>query len=141
MPAGSADDGRSAPVVAGGRSLTLSLDRVNTASRAARDFLRRELVDLDEDTLHTLLLVTTELVTNALLHAAGPIDLSVAVDERRVVIEVFDCEPLPPTMRDHDVTRTDGRGIALVAMVSDDWGSRRHDGGKTVWAAVPRTRT
>jgi len=112
--------------------------RVNTASRGAREYLRTALTDVESDTLETVLLVTTELVTNAVLHAEGPIDLAVTVSPSRLVVQVFDCEPLPPLRRDHDLSRTDGRGIALVSMVTSDWGTRRHDGGKTVWGAIDR---
>ena len=138
MPARPTDDGRTVPGVVHARSLTLRMARVNTASRGAREYLRTALTDVESDTLETVLLVTTELITNAVLHAEGPIDLTVDVGPEQLVVQVFDCEPLPPLQQDHDLGRTDGRGIALVSMVSSDWGTRYHDGGKTVWAVIPR---
>jgi len=105
----------------------------------ARDFVREQLGDLGENTLQTVLLVSTELVTNAVLHGRGPIDLSVEVNASSVLVRVFDYEPREPQLREPDVDRTDGRGIALVAMVSRRWGTSSHDGGKSVWAIIDRT--
>ena len=75
MPAGSTGEGRAVPNVSDGRTLTLRMERVNTASRSARAFLRAQVTDVEPEVLETALLVVTELVTNAVLHADGPIDL------------------------------------------------------------------
>ena len=138
MPAEATDHGRSAPSLGEFPAVTLRMARVNTASRQARDFARTELTDLDDSTLQTVLLVATELVTNAVLHAEAPIDLAFVPTPEAVLVTVTDCEPLHPELRPHDVDRTNGRGIALVSMVSRDWGSKLHDGGKTVWALIER---
>lgn len=60
------------------------------------------------------------------------------VNDAAVLVRVFDCESTEPTRRPLQVERTDGRGIALVAMVSADWGTVLHDDGKTVRAAISR---
>lgn len=138
MAAGSQRYGRAVPAVADGRAVKLRLDRVDTASRVARAHLRTELAELDPETLETVLLVTTELVTNAVLHATGDVDLTATVGPRQVSVAVFDCEPLPPLVRDHDLQRPNGRGMALVSMFSREWGTRYHDGGKTVWSLIDR---
>jgi hypothetical protein len=46
-------------------------------------------------------------------------------------------EPLTP--RDHSRDRPGGRGLALVADLSDDWGTTSFTGGKTVWFTMPLT--
>jgi signal transduction histidine kinase len=86
-----------------------------------------------------ILLLLSELVTNAILHAHTPIELGVRVDGGRALVCVADrmpgSEPLTP--RVHSGDRPGGRGLALVADLSDDWGTTTFTGGKTVWFTLP----
>lgn len=83
-------------------------------------------------------LVVDELVTNAILHATGPIDLVLRLDGSHLVIEVGDREPrLPvPAPRAPEATLSFGRGLHLVEATSVAWGSRPTADGKVVWAEV-----
>ncbi|MEU9300525.1 ATP-binding protein [Streptomyces sp. NPDC048269] len=112
---------------------------VRTARNAVRGTLRAWGLDSIGDV--TVLLVS-ELVTNSLRYASGPIGVRL---ERRnpavggagggpaLLVEVSDPLPDPPRER---VARADdegGRGLHLVAVSSKRWGTRHGKSGKTVW--------
>ncbi|MET9496455.1 ATP-binding protein [Streptomyces sp. NPDC006552] len=114
-----------------------------TAVRRARSAVRAQLAawDLDELGDITTLLVS-ELVTNALRHAAGPIGVRLfrpgtPHDARgTLLVEVSDPLPDPPRARTATADDEGGRGLQLVAGASRRWGTRPGDprtGGKTVW--------
>lgn len=92
-----------------------------------------------EDVTHDLLLVVSELVTNAVRHGAPPVRLEVLADEDVVRIAVVDGEPGLPAPRDADRDAESGRGMALVDLLSDEHGVREQPPGKTVWASVTRS--
>jgi anti-sigma regulatory factor (Ser/Thr protein kinase) len=101
-------------------------------SRAA---VRQALGDRPAETVAAAVLLTSELVTNALLYGSGVAELEIDVrrDRLRVAvadpIDTGDLVPLDPAP---DVER--GRGLAIVDALSSDWGvGRRNDGGKVVW--------
>jgi serine phosphatase RsbU (regulator of sigma subunit) len=77
-------------------------------------------------------LLTSELVTNALLYTEGPISVRLMRD-RTLLCEVYDGSETVPRLRvaaDDDVG---GRGLRLVKELSNRWGTRRTTTGKTVW--------
>jgi anti-sigma regulatory factor (Ser/Thr protein kinase) len=78
--------------------------------------------------------VASELAANAVEHAGVPVELRAFATRQRVVVETTDRSALPPVRRrsGHDDER--GRGLALVAALSDAWGVRLGLGGKTTWA-------
>jgi two-component sensor histidine kinase len=81
----------------------------------------------------TVLLVS-ELVTNALRHATGPIGVSVQrIRNDALLVEVSDPLPELPLARDARPEDEGGRGLQLVARTSRRWGTRRGSAGKTVW--------
>jgi hypothetical protein len=86
-----------------------------------------------------VLLVVSELVTNACLHAEGPQELRVACDRKVLRIEVTDRgggQPAPRTP--HRAGRPGGHGMFIVQRLCLDWGVVRTPGvgGKTVWAEL-----
>ena len=91
------------------------------------------------DVLDDALLVTSELVTNAVLHAPHrDIGLTVRLTPRAVRLEVDDASPDAPARRRSTMQDTTGRGLALVEAVAAAWGVDPHDPGKLVWAEVSR---
>jgi two-component sensor histidine kinase len=84
-----------------------------------------ELVDTTE-------LLVSELVTNALRHGDGDIRLRLLRD-RTLVCEVWDGALVQPRRRRARETDEGGRGLQLVSLLSESWGSRRTHRGKTVW--------
>ncbi|QIJ64548.1 ATP-binding protein [Streptomyces sp. JB150] len=113
------------------------------AVRTARSAVRGQLHGWGLDSLGDLaVLLVSELVTNALRHASGPIGVRLLRPEGLpavLLVEVSD--PLPELPRERDARPEDesGRGLQLVARSSRRWGSRPGDRGKTVWfeLAVP----
>lgn len=100
----------------------------------ARDFVNDNLPAMDPGARDAVLLMTSELVTNAVIHARTTFDVGLTVGERSVVVTVFDRnvgghrEPSGPAMRDG------GRGLVLVRELADTWSVHRPSGGgKTVW--------
>ncbi|WP_405908229.1 ATP-binding protein [Streptomyces sp. NBC_00828] len=86
-----------------------------------------------------VLLVVSELVTNACLHAEGPEELRIACDNKVLRVEVSDRgagQPAPRTP--HRAGRPGGHGMFIVQRLCLDWGVVRTPGGvgKTVWAEL-----
>ncbi|MFJ7042018.1 SpoIIE family protein phosphatase [Streptomyces sp. NPDC101112] len=78
-------------------------------------------------------LVVSELVTNAIRHAAGPIRLRLIL-ERTLICEVFDGGPTAPHLRHPRTTDEGGRGLFLIAQFTQRWGTRFLPDGKVIWA-------
>ena len=108
---------------------------------AARRFVRDILVTrrVHDDVVDTVELLTSELVTNAVIHARSSPQLSVTLGDAVVRIEVCDTDASPPTRRLLDTEAASGRGIAIVDELAVDWGvDLIPDDGKRVWFEVPR---
>lgn len=85
------------------------------------------------DLVETAVLLVSEIVTNALLHAGTPIDVSATVDGRGLRVEVGDGSLHLPTRRRYAPTAGTGRGMLMLERMVDDWGVSRRRDGKTVW--------
>ena len=83
-----------------------------------------------------VMLVISELVTNAVRQGDGVVKITLEVAEGTLLVEVFDSGHRMPTLSESAVDSTRGRGLQLIATVSDDWGVREELGGKTVWARL-----
>ncbi|PWI16498.1 PAS sensor protein [Streptomyces sp. Act143] len=85
--------------------------------------------------LHDLgVLAASELVANSLQHGTPPMRLRLRRTDRRLIIEVTDGDDHLPRRRRAEPGDESGRGIAIVATIASNWGSRRTPGGgKAVW--------
>ncbi|WP_367319466.1 ATP-binding protein [Streptomyces sp. HUAS ZL42] len=98
--------------------------------------------NLAADVVEDVLLVVSELLTNALVHAVPPATLRLArseVDRRGTVrVEVTDMGPAAPAPLRTPAPDPDehGRGLAIVAMLSARTGVHAHSGGTSRWAEV-----
>lgn len=105
-----------------------------------RSWLRGLLRGTSAETQQDVELVTTELLTNAYEHAAGPFALRLLRPRGRslVRLEVDDTCPrlLPRSGRAAPSDRR-GRGLLLVKAISSNWGVRFNPGRKTVWVEIP----
>lgn len=79
------------------------------------------------------LLLVSEVVTNAVVHANSEADLRVCHVGSRVRIEVVDSSSAAPQVKEAEEEATGGRGMALVEVLSLDWGIDQVHGGKRVW--------
>ncbi|WP_030344639.1 SpoIIE family protein phosphatase [Streptomyces sp. NRRL S-1022] len=82
-------------------------------------------------------LVVSELVTNAIRYGAHPIRLRLIHDAATLICEVSDTSPTAPHLRRAKTFDEGGRGLLLVAQLTQRWGSRHHPEGKTIWAELP----
>lgn len=115
----------------GAVSLEPRLDAASLARRHVRGLLLGwEL----EPLLDPVLLLTSELVTNALLHTGTAIVVRVTREGAGVRVEVEDGSSVPPVQRRHSTSASTGRGVQLLASLASDWGWRALEGGgKAVW--------
>lgn len=81
--------------------------------------------------------MVSELVTNAIRYGAHPIRLRLIHDEATLICEVSDTSPTAPHLRRAKTFDEGGRGLLLVAQLTQRWGSRHHPQGKTIWAELP----
>lgn len=118
---------------------------VPQARHAVRDLLERQGVPLDEDIAQGLLLIVSELVTNAVKHAAllsPELAVEVAVEAEWIRVSVEDNHPYRPTALETDYAQTGGRGLLLVREITREAGGtcdveHTAGGGKVIWAALP----
>ncbi|CAL9558915.1 hypothetical protein SUDANB43_04569 [Streptomyces sp. enrichment culture] len=108
------------------------------AVRTARSLVRHTLREWELDSVvDVAALLVSELVTNALRHATGPIGVRVvrgpAGAAGVLLVEVSDPLPDPPRERVARPDDEDGRGLQLVASATRRWGTRPGEAGKTVW--------
>ncbi|MGW7530220.1 SpoIIE family protein phosphatase [Streptomyces sp. NPDC054783] len=78
-------------------------------------------------------LILSELVTNAIRYATGPIQVRLLRD-RSLICEVSDTSSTSPHLRHAATMEEGGRGLFLVAQLADRWGTRYLPAGKTIWA-------
>ena len=110
--------------------LRSSTDAPRQARQAIGDLLERlRRTDLTPDAV----LLASELVTNAVVHAGGPIELTAAYFDDTLHVEVHDTRPEPPSLRPLTPTDETGRGLHLVRLIAKQWATTPQPDGKTVW--------
>ncbi|WTN38188.1 SpoIIE family protein phosphatase [Streptomyces sp. NBC_00631] len=81
-------------------------------------------------------LVVSELVTNAIRYGAHPIRLRLIHDSATLIREVSDTSHTAPHLRRAKTWDEGGRGLLLVAQLTQRWGTRHTAEGKTIWAEL-----
>lgn len=88
----------------------------------------------DEEGIDDAALMTSELATNAVMHARSSYTLSIDLDGSHVRVEVRDASAEPPRVSHVDpLGENGGRGLAIVDAIADRWGSEPNIYGKAVW--------
>ena len=121
---------------AGTPATRLTLAPELTSVPAARRWLTARLGSVPEELRRTVALLTSELVTNAVLHAATALTVSVRVDGGRVRVEVADGSPQVPSLKEYGLDAATGRGLTVLTTLADEWGTSVDDRGKVVWFEV-----
>ncbi|MFF4655922.1 SpoIIE family protein phosphatase [Streptomyces sp. NPDC001381] len=103
--------------------------------------IRKQVVDqLDRwelsEASFTTELVVSELVTNAIRYGSHPIRLRLIHDAATLICEVSDSSHTAPHLRRAKTWDEGGRGLLLVAQLTQRWGSRHTADGKTIWAEL-----
>ncbi|QFZ21595.1 ATP-binding protein [Saccharothrix syringae] len=102
--------------------------------------VRRQAVDflppLSDDKVNDVLLVVTELVSNAYDHGERALALRVTCGRQVIRVEVDDVSPRLPTLGRSSIGRYRGHGLLMVENLCKDWGVAQRDGHKTVWAVL-----
>ncbi|MET9815072.1 MULTISPECIES: SpoIIE family protein phosphatase [unclassified Streptomyces] len=103
--------------------------------------IRKQVVDQLErwgllEATFTAELVVSELVTNAIRYGAPPIRLRLIHDASTLICEVSDTNHTAPHLRRAKTWDEGGRGLLLVAQLTQRWGSRHTAEGKTIWAEL-----
>ena len=114
-------------------AVTPSLSAIAPARHWARERLSES--GIDDGRLDLLVLLVSELVTNAVAHADPPVVLRVHVDEERTRVEVTDGVRDVPVVRDPPPTAFGGRGVMFVDRLASSWGTSEEEGdaAKAVW--------
>ncbi|MHA4775825.1 ATP-binding protein [Streptomyces sp. MSC1_001] len=112
---------------------------VGRARRWARSRLAGSGIGADEPLAETLVLLISELVTNAVVHTGCPAVLRMLfAAEGGVRVEVADTSDRPPRPRHAEGEDTNGRGLELVDGLADRWGWEPEGVGKSIWCEVDR---
>lgn len=126
-----------------GQRRRLALSGVRGHVAKGREFTRKALTDWGWDgneTAEDALLLVSELLTNASLHAGGCIELALTAGSV-LRIEVFDgTTDLPRRHPSPQRGLPGGHGLYIVERLSDRWGTRTHENGKAVWAEIEASR-
>ncbi|MFC5657766.1 ATP-binding protein [Streptomyces nogalater] len=125
---------------------------VGRARRWARSRLAGSGITADEPLAETLILLVSELVTNAVVHTGRPAVLRLCLPgaaagngasaenaaSAPVRVEVADTSSRAPQPRCADDDATGGRGLALVECLADRWGWSPEGVGKSIWCELDR---
>lgn len=124
------------PCISGMQIQRHDLASVKTARTFIRDKLReRGFLHIADD----VGLMTSEIVTNALIHADSNVELRMREYPDRIRLEVRDSDPAPPILSgmatdDEEILECEhGRGLIIVDAIASGWGTSPSGRGKTVW--------
>lgn len=134
--------GGARPLSAPHRSIAVSLEPALTSVAVARRHVAELFRGVELPELYdAALLVTSELVANAVVHGDGPPRLRLTLWSTVCHVEVEDDDPRPlraPTLAPEG--GDGGRGLYLVDQLAAEWGSRPEGRGKVVWCRLEHDR-
>lgn len=116
------------------RKISTDVREIPSLRRDAITYLRS--AGLAEDDIDVAALVLTELVSNAIRHAAEPAVASLLVDDG-LRVQVTDASRSIPRLVEPDPSRVGGHGIRVIDALAARWGVLPHPTGKTVWCELP----
>jgi anti-sigma regulatory factor (Ser/Thr protein kinase) len=117
-----------------GRRFVPQLESASAARRFVSSAVRDTGIDRDE-----AMLLTSELVSNAILHAQSDFEVRVDIDNDDVLVAVVNHSPdLLPIAR--EPTSVGGRGLSIIDTIADSWGFESHADKKLVWFRLDGTQ-
>jgi anti-sigma regulatory factor (Ser/Thr protein kinase) len=111
-----------------------------TAPHLARNAIRQLLAGCDSDAIDRALLITSEAVTNAVIHAATEITVNAEVVENRLRVDIEDGDEQIPVPRTPRGARG-GFGLHVIGQLASRWGVAPRDNGKAVWFELSLVNT
>lgn len=117
--------------------LTTPLPTDLSAARHARRFLQDTFRQFEQEVPFDLLLIASELATNAVLHGTPPVELRLRIHESTIHIALADGGPGDPVARAFTDDLGGGRGLSIVESLASAWGVDTRGPGKQVWAELP----
>jgi anti-sigma regulatory factor (Ser/Thr protein kinase) len=119
--------------------VSVTLDSLPHMVAQARETVDRACVEwgVEDATAFDVKVIVSELVTNAIRHGRPPVQLLVRHEPGRVLIDVSDASGVKPDVRHALPSAANGRGLALIAALAGQWGTRLTGRGKSVWCSVP----
>jgi anti-sigma regulatory factor (Ser/Thr protein kinase) len=104
----------------------------------ARRFVQEQLGGTPQDVTDAVAVMTSELATNSVRHAATDFEVDVDLTPRTIRVQVTDRGSGAPTVLSPDPSSSSGRGLHIVEQLSDDWGvsAPRDSNAKTVWFTI-----
>ena len=114
-----------------GRPASVRQARVFTGDVLADDGVEASVIEL-------AVLLVSELVTSAVVHARDPICLTIYTDANWVRIEVEDQGRGRPALRSGTEDQLEGRGLQVVDKFATDWGTERRATHKVFWFEIAR---
>ena len=120
------------------RRAGISLANNSASLSVARSFVASVLESWDrQDPDNIVPLLTSEIVSNAVRHAAGRIVLELVLDEEEIRVEVRDGAPATPVVRRSNPGGIGGHGLTIVESLARSWGVERYEDHKVVWFEAP----
>ena len=99
----------------------------------ARQLVQGVVSSCPQEVAQDAALLTSELVSNAVLHARTPFEVLVDRSNEHVRVTVVDGSPDPPAVQRPAADEVGGRGLVLVSRLSHRWGFEGRQDGKSVW--------
>lgn len=123
------------------QSFHVHLDPLPRLVGEAREFVLGHAPPLPAETRDAMVLLTSELVTNAVLHARTPLEVGITVAEGSILVTVHDLDLTRAEQQPYE-PREGGWGLGLVSALASASAMEPHpDGGKTAWFRLPRGAT
>jgi serine phosphatase RsbU (regulator of sigma subunit)/anti-sigma regulatory factor (Ser/Thr protein kinase) len=122
--------------VTASRSATMLVAAEPTGPSRVRQWMSARLREwsVPETVIGSAILCTSELTTNALLHAGTPAQVHIDLNAERLLVSVADTGTRGSVIRAHtDTMSSRGRGLGLIEELSDSWGTDPSVRGSTVW--------
>jgi GAF domain-containing protein/anti-sigma regulatory factor (Ser/Thr protein kinase) len=116
---------------------TLHLEPVVESTPVARHWIAAHLRGVGPEVTDCAGLLTSELVTNAVLHAETPLCVTLHILPDRIRVDVADGSTALPSLKDYGREAATGRGLTLFDTLASNWGVQPVEGGKIVWFEIP----
>jgi len=106
------------------------------SASAARRFVTEALKAHDID-VELISLLVSELVSNVILHAHTPLEVTIRTRGAHLRVTVADESPVIPALKQYAADSVTGRGLTMIDLTAENWGIDEMAEGKAVWFEVP----